>query len=45
MDLLKGIETLSGEVTVKLFLFFFCLPSEKESPLKGKNLLPEKGIF
>ena len=33
----RGMDTLSGEVTLSKV---FCLPSEKGSTLKGKNLLP-----
>ena len=36
-DILRGIDTLSGEVTVSIY---FCHPSEKGSTLNGKNLLP-----
>ena len=34
---LRGIDTLSGKTTLSRW---FCLPSEKGSTLKGKNLLP-----
>ena len=34
---LRGMNTLSGETTLSKL---FCLPSEKGSTLKGKNLLP-----
>ena len=33
------MDTLSGEVTLA---FYFCLPSQELSTLKGKNLLPFK---
>ena len=35
----RNVYTLSREVTQSKW---FCLPSEKESSLKGKNLLPRK---
>ena len=34
---LRGMDTLSGVATLSKL---FCLPSEKGSTLKGKNLLP-----
>ena len=33
------MDTLSGEVTLA---FYFCLPSQERSTVKGKNLLPLK---
>ena len=38
----RGIDTLSGNATLPKL---FCLPSEKGSTLKGKNLLPGKLFF
>ena len=39
MLMTRGMDTLSGEAALSKL---FCLPSEKESALKGKNLLGSK---
>ena len=40
--IIRGIDILSGQVTPSKLC---CLPSEMESPLKGKNLLSSGAKF